>query len=682
MFKFLQRRFFYVIIIMKMCFPLLRRGKYGMENFMKKQFLAAVITAILSLTSGLSVFGANAANITVSQLLGFDTPSAQTLPDTDILTDYPYYTVSVDWGLSASQPFAEGETRTALFTLSAKSEDFTFAGNTNFANFIPGKTPIVVFNTGDSVLLEISFTTNSSRTIVIAPVIGFNAPLPLATPRRITDVDTRYEGYNITSISWSPSVTKFAYGGAYTATVTLTATAGYTFPPIIGYGNSLSSFYPGAVCVSNTGSVLVLQIAFPELPPKPVVTTKIQLRTLYMSNGDTITPPIDPEMPPEITPNVLDDKDFNVHYPVSVTATRNGELFFSQGAVAQGEKIYEETETMGEYVYIFSFAGAEESDAIYAPSEAVFSYFVNDRPRSKSGVVIDTYVSEEPIDIPLTDLVIDTYGKLQVRSTHNGPSNKDIGTLTITENGGLSFLPKSAGTTFAAIEITDGRAEASVQITFNVIEKDLPPIIGNNPTPPAPLTPYIPAPPPVPIVTVTPITPKPTKDGTVEAGVNPSGSLNSDSTAAAVKAAAKNGEEKVIVNAPEELKGISETAINKLLAAAPEVTIAQNFTDENIRITIPLKAGMGTIYTGITPVPTGTGIAAFATNQKTDFGTNVRYALDLDIDASTFADCEDWGGGKIIYVYINGTTRVAGIYKNGKIIFETSKAGLMIIDIR
>ncbi|MDR0904517.1 MAG: hypothetical protein LBM59_07785 [Ruminococcus sp.] len=197
-------------------------------------------------------------------------------------------------------------------------------------------------------------------------------------------------------------------------------------------------------------------------------------------------------------------------------------------------------------------------------------------------------------------------------------------------------------------------------------------------------------------------------DGTVNAAVNPSGSLNSAATVAAVEAAAEvaaeNGEEKVTVNVDEDVKGLSAGAIKKIVDAVPEgitPTIAQNFENTDgeliIRMVIPLKADMGHTYTGVVgadpevieAATAGTPanvIASFETNQKKDFGTDVRYIVNakaLGLDSSLFADCEDFNGGKIIYVLVKGKdgsiTRSAGLYKNGQIIFESTKAGTMMI---
>jgi hypothetical protein len=821
---------------------------------MKKRLLAVFTALILCLSCGVSVSGATAATIVVTPLIDFDLPVAEALPDTDIVTDYTYYTVSVNWGAYGALPFVPGETRSALFTLTSKSKDFIFAPDTaptDLSGFIPGQTPSILLNSGDMLLLQYSFTTNSTNTVTIVPIARFDAPVPLNTPENITTIETRYEGYNITGLTWSPAAATFAFGETYTATFTLTAAAGYTFPSIIGSGNFLSSFYPSAVCVSNSGGSLVAEITFDKLAEKPVVETQIVLGLLNFNDGDIVKKGDYLYASPSIT----DSRNFKNYLPIAVTVSKDGAEPKPVKIEGDGKMIGFDTSIPGEYLYRFSYPGGEDETAIYLPApDLTLQYTVNAKPVGRKNYEIDTtWAATDFIVLTANDLATDSDGELTITGLKETDETRKIVSGSVTESG-LILIVTNVGSATVTVQISDGTETIDVPIKINVYEdykvlhkltvvgnrtrvythptdKEVtltrepapegkrwdrwtlekatlvsgkltddtivikmprgnatatmnyiddsgiinPPIFITDPdeqrvytavqvtpdidgitvaegsapvtltpeitdefgdpvysalevmvnkvpqattgvltidtvpgtyevifkysgdeffagstatvtvtvTPnPTVSTPYVPPAPPVPIVAVTPITPKPTKDDTVEAGVNPSGSLNSDSTAAAVKAAAKNGEEKVIVNANEELKGISETAINKLLAAAPKVTIAQNFTDENIRITIPLKAGMGSIYTGITPVPTGTGIAAFETKQKTDFGTNVRYALDLDIDASTFADCEDFNGGKIIYVYINGTTRVSGIYKNGKIIFETSKAGMMIIDIR
>jgi pectin methylesterase-like acyl-CoA thioesterase len=145
-----------------------------------------------------------------------------------------------------------------------------------------------------------------------------------------------------------------------------------------------------------------------------------------------------------------------------------------------------------------------------------------------------------------------------------------------------------------------------------------------------------------------------TEEGvTVEAGLNESGSVNSESTAAAVKKAAEiakaNGETSVTVQIPEGATGLSKSTVKKLLTAADgmKITLALTSSIDGEKvgsISLPINEKTGQILTGLyfdtkridsaedyikkhweTDI-----LGSFETAQKGGWGDNATLTVELD----------------------------------------------------
>lgn len=93
------------------------------------------------------------------------------------------------------------------------------------------------------------------NTINISSINGLTVPVTEAT--RVTSITTNNQF--IGSVTWNPVMTNFAAGVIYTATVTLTPKAGYTF-------NGVSSNFftvAGATSVANNANSRILIVVFP-----------------------------------------------------------------------------------------------------------------------------------------------------------------------------------------------------------------------------------------------------------------------------------------------------------------------------------------------------------------------------------------------------------------------------------
>jgi hypothetical protein len=109
-------------------------------------------------------------------------------------------------------------------------------------------------------------------TISATDIAGVTPPVAGATPVSTVISGTGYTG----TVTWSPAVATYGYSTIYTATITLTATAGYTFTGVTANQFKIAGSSPTATNSANSG---VITSAFPATgaapppppPPPPVV---------------------------------------------------------------------------------------------------------------------------------------------------------------------------------------------------------------------------------------------------------------------------------------------------------------------------------------------------------------------------------------------------------------------------
>jgi pectin methylesterase-like acyl-CoA thioesterase len=191
-----------------------------------------------------------------------------------------------------------------------------------------------------------------------------------------------------------------------------------------------------------------------------------------------------------------------------------------------------------------------------------------------------------------------------------------------------------------------------------------------------------------------------TEDGvTVEAGLNKSGSVNSEATAAAVKRAAEiakaNGETSITIAIPEGATGLSKATIQKLVKAANGVKIVLALTsikdgEEVGSISIPINSKTGQILTGLhfeteniksaqdyiekkwkTEV-----LGSFETAQKGGWGAVATLRVDLENLGFTADD------GTKLYALIYDTKtgkwyQVPAEIVDGNVVIETKRTGVV-----
>jgi hypothetical protein len=187
----------------------------------------------------------------------------------------------------------------------------------------------------------------------------------------------------------------------------------------------------------------------------------------------------------------------------------------------------------------------------------------------------------------------------------------------------------------------------------------------------------------------------------VEAGVNESGSINSQATAAAVSEAAqiarKNGETSVTIQIPEGATGLSKSTVQKLVEAASGMNITLELTaivDGEVvgGVTLPLTAKTGQILTGlyfdtkrteqienyVTNKWDTDVLGSFETAQKGGWGTTATLSISLEKLGFSADD------GTKLYALIYDTKARKWYQSNaevidGEVVIKTKRTGIVTI---
>jgi len=196
-----------------------------------------------------------------------DTPATGNAPTT-VATPYAgsHFTASAITWMPADRPFVAGVQYTATVTLTAAS-GYTFTGLTHAV--IAGHDATISDNTGGTVKITYQFQPaaigiSSVAVNVSAPAAG-NAPSPTATPAG--------SHYTVGAVTWSPADNPFATGVEYTATVTITADAGYDFTGLVvsnitinGHVATVTASTPTTVTATYKFAALAPRGANPDIP--------------------------------------------------------------------------------------------------------------------------------------------------------------------------------------------------------------------------------------------------------------------------------------------------------------------------------------------------------------------------------------------------------------------------------
>uniref|UniRef100_S0DE05 Fibronectin type-III domain-containing protein n=1 Tax=termite gut metagenome TaxID=433724 RepID=S0DE05_9ZZZZ len=240
-------------------------------------------------------------------------------------------------------------TSTTVYTIPYSGLAYSTSYTVNISGFrdAAGNTMTAVtggytFTTGDAPLTPVT----------AAAVGGVVAPVAGEAPSTAIDGGTGFTA----SLSWDGDPATFAYGTAYTATIMLTATDGYTFGGGFGSTAAIAGFTVGGIApvwVSNNGSALVFKVTFPATDDAPVITIVSQpaAATAFIEGAvsGTLT----------VEASVTEDAELTYQW-FSNTANGNTDGTAIEGATSAGLAIPTALDAGTYYYYVIvSATGAE-----------------------------------------------------------------------------------------------------------------------------------------------------------------------------------------------------------------------------------------------------------------------------------------------------------------------------------
>ena len=233
---------------------------------------SGIVTVVFPMTSG------SAVNITA--IKGVTAPAAGDIPVTEI-TETDQYVGTVTWSPAVSGTFAAATEYTAIITLTPK-KGYGFQGVA--PNFFTVAGATSVRNSANSGVVTAVFP--PSVTISIAAITGVTAPAVGKTPVTAIAETAQYSG----TVTWSPEVTgTFAESTQYTAIITLTAKAGYTFKGVKANYFKVT----GATSASNNADSGVITAVFaPTKEEKAVYSGDKRYKTIGVSVGSSFAAPL------------------------------------------------------------------------------------------------------------------------------------------------------------------------------------------------------------------------------------------------------------------------------------------------------------------------------------------------------------------------------------------------------
>jgi len=229
---------------------------------------AVVIFAMAGCKNPDSVDPARYAVIDMAAIQGLAIPATTETP-VKTITANAQYSGTVTWSPNHST-FAASTVYTATITLTAK-ENYTLQGVA--ANFFTVSGAILTSNNANSGSITAVFpqtggTADNPTIISIADIDGL-APATGGTPAAITE-NVQYSG----TVTWSPAVSgTFDSSTIYTATITLTAKAGFTLQGVAANFFTVA----GALLTSNNANSGIITAVFPQTAVTGITSVNISI---------------------------------------------------------------------------------------------------------------------------------------------------------------------------------------------------------------------------------------------------------------------------------------------------------------------------------------------------------------------------------------------------------------------
>ena len=224
--------------------------------------------------------------INISAIDGVTPPVGGALA-VDEITETSQYTGTVSWtpSLPLDGRFEYNTVYTAEITLTAKA-NYTLNGVGVDYFTVAGATPGTVTNAANSGVITADFPATANQLISATDITGVTSPVAGATPSVGINDGT---GFTATLV-WDGSPGVFDYNTVYTATITLTADAGYTFGSGFTRTEDITLFRVNNIAPiwsSKVGDVLVFKVTFPITQPN--ITTVSPLPDGFMGTYYTTT---------------------------------------------------------------------------------------------------------------------------------------------------------------------------------------------------------------------------------------------------------------------------------------------------------------------------------------------------------------------------------------------------------
>jgi hypothetical protein len=387
----------------------------------------------------------NATPIDIAAITGVTVPVTGATPVTTI-TETAQYTGTVAWNGNPST-FAASTDYTATITLTAKA-GFTLQGvGVNFFT-VAGATATNAVNSGiiTAVFPQTDATTADPNPIDIAAITGVTAPVTGATPVSTITETAQYTG----TVTWNGSPSTFAASTMYTATITLTAKAGYT---LTGVGTNFFTV-AGATPVTYDANLGVITATFPQ--------TAATISTAAITG---VTPPAVGATPATAITET-------VQY--TGTVTWNGSpATFAEGTAYTANIILTAKAGYTLHGVSVNFFTVSEAAATNAVNSGVITAVFPATPILVTGVTLD-----ETLDLVVNDVdrKTSTLSAAVVPSTATnqniswGSDNDDVATITENADGTVTVTAHTAGTatitvTTAGLKADNLSATASCTVT-------------------------------------------------------------------------------------------------------------------------------------------------------------------------------------------------------------------------
>ena len=360
----------------------------------------------------------------------------------------------VSWD-PADDPFKGAQVYIAAVRLEA-NEDYTFTGIDNVT--VNGNAATVESNTGGALTLSYQFPATELFPIAAA-AITLTAPAVNAVPSSAATGGTN-DNFTIGNVSWNPSHNPFQGAQIYTATVTLTASANYTFEDIPAGNVTING--NAAILVSNTGVAVTLSYQFPATDPAPITTAAITVTAPLTNNVPNTTALGGANFARSAVTWAPNDSPFlaDVQYTATVTLTANAGFTFTglSAATINGETATV-TNNTGEAVTLSYQFPATEFIPIATAAITVTAPVIGIAPSTASNATAagggNTFTRGLVAWSSASDPVIDPETYLFAEGAEY------TATVTLTANAGYTFTGLATATiNTQAAQITDNTGGA------------------------------------------------------------------------------------------------------------------------------------------------------------------------------------------------------------------------------